>query len=233
MNANLCAGAIWTWREGVSCSTHWGAEPESVSAHSVGSSAWWAYSVENALSIIRWNVSIKIKEMLIPVCFSGFCVARKLRTAAELKHLSHIRHIFFFNLFIYFFYLCLLFFSTGGKWWVTQARGNKCKLFAWSLCIFGRLSARLHAHSNDRLMTRRGLLSHSPIQRPQWMNPHKIWGLTIDIKTPKPPRDAWLPIKMYMMTSKTSRLAGTSLLRIEGDVFFFVWIYGARPSWSP
>lgn len=107
MNANLCAGAIWTWREGVSCSTHWGAEPESVSAHSVGSSAWWAYSVENALSIIRWNVSIKIKEMLIPVCFSGFCVARKLRTAAELKHLSHIRHIFFF----FFFNLCLLFFS--------------------------------------------------------------------------------------------------------------------------
>lgn len=55
MNANLCAGAIWTWREGVSCCTHWGAEPESVSAHSVGSSVRWAYTVENALSIIRWN----------------------------------------------------------------------------------------------------------------------------------------------------------------------------------
>lgn len=70
MNANLCAGAIWTWREGVSCSTHWGSEPESVSAHSVGSSAWWAYTVENALSIIRWNVSVKIKEMfvLVAVC---------------------------------------------------------------------------------------------------------------------------------------------------------------------
>lgn len=195
MNANLCAGAIWTWREGVSCSTHWGAEPESVSAHSVGSSAWWAYSVENALSIIRWNVRIKIKEMLIPVCFKWgwvffffFGVARKLRTAAELKHLIvTLDTFFFFFLFLLFFFnLCLLFsrleVSDG---WHKRGRENKCKLFAWCLCIFGRLSARLHAHSNDRLMTRRGLLSHSPIQRPQWMNPHKIWGLTIDIKQPK------------------------------------------------
>lgn len=89
MNANLCAGAIWTWRERVSCSTHWGAEPESVSAHSVGSSAWWAYTVENALSIIRWNVSIKIKEMLIPVCFNG-CVQENFARVWDLEEPSHV-----------------------------------------------------------------------------------------------------------------------------------------------
>ena len=39
-------------------------------------------------------------------------------------------------------------------------------------------------------------------------------------KKKRTPRDAWLPIKTRTVTPKTSRLGGTNLLRIEGDVFF-------------
>lgn len=69
-----------------------------------------------------------------------------------------------------------------------------------------------------------GLLSHSSIQWPQWMNTLQILVPDHWYKNPK-----LLNKKLSTVTPKTSRVS--SLLRIEGDVFFFffVWIYVARP----
>lgn len=50
-----------------SAAPHTGEEPESVSAHSPGSSAWWAYSVENALAIIRRILQSHVPNKIV-VC---------------------------------------------------------------------------------------------------------------------------------------------------------------------